>query len=355
MSIILSSRELAKLAGVSHVTVCRAFRNDPSISDATRSRILKLAKEHGYQPNPIFTQQRRKTTPGTSVKRGKGNLAFVHNNGCPGNTSHSWNDIPYFKPILDGLKQQASEYGFSLNEFYVGPLSGGLSTKRFNSIIRARGILGVVAAPPQNPEDYEGINWQQLIAVTLTHSEQPPNLPRIAYNNLHRVNTCLQGLHELGYRRIGLCAPEMYDRQNLNVWSGGMMVHHHRTQSRIRQPLFTYPCPHIQDVASDFLRWVREQQPDALLCIDRAVREILESNRFHCPEDIGLAHSAVDQDVADWTGYKIDRTVLGNVTLDLLMTRMMRNEFGLPETRSETLLRGEWVLGTTTQTRTPSG
>ena len=49
----LTSKDLAKLAGVSSATVSRAFSADSRISGATRERIRSMAQEHGYQPNAI--------------------------------------------------------------------------------------------------------------------------------------------------------------------------------------------------------------------------------------------------------------------------------------------------------------
>lgn len=49
----ITSKELAKLAGVSSATISRAFSPDSRIGDATRTRILAAAREHGYQPNAI--------------------------------------------------------------------------------------------------------------------------------------------------------------------------------------------------------------------------------------------------------------------------------------------------------------
>jgi len=49
----ITSKQLAKLAGVSSATISRAFTSDSRISTATRSRILSIAQEHDYQPNAI--------------------------------------------------------------------------------------------------------------------------------------------------------------------------------------------------------------------------------------------------------------------------------------------------------------
>lgn len=49
----ITSKELAKLAGVSSATISRAFSGDSRISVETRTRILSIAQEHDYQPNAL--------------------------------------------------------------------------------------------------------------------------------------------------------------------------------------------------------------------------------------------------------------------------------------------------------------
>ena len=48
-------RDLAQKAGVSHVTISRALRNDPSISTARRAEVKKLAAAMGYRPDPSLS------------------------------------------------------------------------------------------------------------------------------------------------------------------------------------------------------------------------------------------------------------------------------------------------------------
>ena len=42
--------DIAKMAGVSKASVSLALNEKPGISDQTRTKIIKIAKEHGYQP-----------------------------------------------------------------------------------------------------------------------------------------------------------------------------------------------------------------------------------------------------------------------------------------------------------------
>jgi len=49
----ITSKQIAKLAGVSSSTISRAFSGDTRISEPTRKRIMSLADEHDYRPNAI--------------------------------------------------------------------------------------------------------------------------------------------------------------------------------------------------------------------------------------------------------------------------------------------------------------
>jgi DNA-binding LacI/PurR family transcriptional regulator len=49
----ITSKELAKLVGVSSATISRAFSTTARISEDTRVRVLAMAQKYGYQPNAI--------------------------------------------------------------------------------------------------------------------------------------------------------------------------------------------------------------------------------------------------------------------------------------------------------------
>lgn len=50
---MVTSRDVAKLAGVSQPTVSRALRDDPRLSDATKQAVREAAAALGYSPNAI--------------------------------------------------------------------------------------------------------------------------------------------------------------------------------------------------------------------------------------------------------------------------------------------------------------
>ena len=60
----ITSKELAKLIGVSSATISPAFSMNARISEQTRARVLAIAQQHGYQPNAIArTLNNRRSSP----------------------------------------------------------------------------------------------------------------------------------------------------------------------------------------------------------------------------------------------------------------------------------------------------
>jgi LacI family transcriptional regulator len=51
LQMVVTSRDVARLAGVSQPTVSRALRNDPRVSEATKSRVRESAQLLGYVPS----------------------------------------------------------------------------------------------------------------------------------------------------------------------------------------------------------------------------------------------------------------------------------------------------------------
>src|SRR5690348_10717978 len=47
----MNLEEVARLAGVSRSTVSRVVNEDSRVSDAVRSRVLAIIREHDYHPN----------------------------------------------------------------------------------------------------------------------------------------------------------------------------------------------------------------------------------------------------------------------------------------------------------------
>lgn len=95
---IPSAHDVARLAGVSQAAVSRAFNPDTSISDTTRAKVLRAAKELGYRPNLLAR----------SLITGRSGIIGV----VIGNPRN-----PFFLEALDALSKRLSQVGRHLLVF----------------------------------------------------------------------------------------------------------------------------------------------------------------------------------------------------------------------------------------------
>ena len=68
--------EVARAAKVAKATVSYALRQHPKIPAATRDRILRIATDLGYRPNPRVSSLMAQVRQGDSLARGE-RIAFV--------------------------------------------------------------------------------------------------------------------------------------------------------------------------------------------------------------------------------------------------------------------------------------
>lgn len=92
---MVTSKDVAKLAGVSHTTVSRAFRGDSKIKQETYDRIMKIADDLGYVPNQIASSLRQKKTK---------TVGFI--------ISHGFN--PLFLEITHSIETELARHGYRL-------------------------------------------------------------------------------------------------------------------------------------------------------------------------------------------------------------------------------------------------
>ncbi len=108
-----SLADLAKLAGVSPSTVSRALAGNTLISAATRERLVRLAREHGFQPNPMARGLRLGRTKAIAVV-----LPLGHETGQPLSD-------PFFITLLGHLADALTDRGYDLLLSRVIPANDG--------------------------------------------------------------------------------------------------------------------------------------------------------------------------------------------------------------------------------------
>ncbi|MCX8090186.1 MAG: LacI family transcriptional regulator [Verrucomicrobiae bacterium] len=345
---------VAKAAGVHGTTVGRALRNHPGIPPETRERIRKIAEQMGYRPNPLvsiyqaYVRGRRKPPY-------QANIAWIDDQ----ESGRDWLEKPWLRGYLRGAERRAQELGYRIERVRLEEFvefQPDVNVQRFCRILEARGIFGAILPLLRHPSLSTGLWTTAVVEIGryeawLTHARQRRYPPRtwnaVLANSFMNVQTAFLALLQRGYQRPGLLVSAWYDRAEGLVPRGAFLAEQWELPpSRRVPPLF------FEDLEAAAERqlpaWLRRWSPDAVICADSRVRGVLERLGYHVPQDLGLAHLNVAEDVKGWSGIDEQHEFIGAAAVDMVVAQLEHNERGLPANPRSVLIDGRWVDGETT-------
>ena len=193
--------DVARLAGVSRMTVSNALNNSGRVSDGTRQRVLKAAEELGYVAN--FAAR--------SLKGGRTNVLGMVVSDV---------SSPYFAEIVRGASAGSRRDDRELlisaspadnparEQARVSLLSGGLSG-------------GLLIVLPRSPSDYlRTLEKSRVPVVLINHRHDDTHLPTVSAENYHGARAATRHLAELGHRRVAFISGDPLSGQSLERLRG---------------------------------------------------------------------------------------------------------------------------------------
>jgi DNA-binding LacI/PurR family transcriptional regulator len=208
------SRDVAKLAGVSRTTVSFVLNNVPGmrISEETRRRVLKAAKELDYHPD---ASARRLVTGKTQilayVERQTPELAFAD---------------AFMPQALRGVHDAASTYNY---EVLFAPIPIGVDNGRFSRLLRGRHVDGIILSGPRSDDEelQELIENESLIVV---QGQWPDDsVASVDVDNVGAARMATEHLINLDHSSIGMIvhAPETFiaGRSRLQGYQAALEKH----------------------------------------------------------------------------------------------------------------------------------
>ncbi|MDD5349435.1 MAG: LacI family DNA-binding transcriptional regulator [Chthoniobacteraceae bacterium] len=333
-------RQLAALAGVSRTTVSLALRNHPSISEATQSRILKLAKEQGYTPDPLVSSlmnQLRTSRKSRLVEK----IAFI--TSWP--TRDGWLDAEFNQCAYRGACARAAKQGYEIE--VVWGKEPGLTSSRLTKILYTRAIRGIIIAPLLRSKGHLSLDWKYFAAVTISNTLVKPALYRASHSHYQGMSLGLRRLKQLGFKRVGFANLLDQDERVNHGWLAGYLVYQHGQSSRNRIPTFLTK----KWVRSDFALWLKENRPDAIISNSEEALELIQEIGYRVPDDV--AYASLDRWEGERTPAGIDQLpeMTGAAAVDLVISLLQNNEFGLPRSPKTVNLEGVWCDGWTVNNR----
>jgi len=334
---IHSVRELAKVLGLSHTTVSDALRGSPRVKQATREKVLNAAKEHGYQYNPLagaLMSQMRRSRADTF----RGVIAVVDLESFK---QRSEVFERYHREVMEGAAHAARKMGFKVEFFALG--SEGISVDRLNSILISRGIRGILILPAGSSPELSVLDWDHFSGVYTDYIIEHPAIDSVCSNHFRSMFLVLNKLKDLGYKRPGLVMHLDHDKRLLHRWEAAFRIYReYYSYFENIEPLI------LKDFQEDdFRKWFSDHQPDVILCHRTRVLRWMSTIGAKVPETHGFCCLNVKMSSVPVAGLDLQPTIIGERAMELLVSQIYSNKYGIPETASNTTIPSAWVDGPT--------
>ncbi len=182
---MVSLKDISARCGVSVATVSKALNDHKDVSEATKQKLLQVAKEMGYFPN---LQARALKTNRTY------NLGVMFLDAADSGLTHE-----FFARILNSFKTEAEKSGYDITF-----INKNLGTRRMTTYehCKYRNVDGVLIACTDftDPDVYEVVNGD-IPVVTIDHMFDCTTA--VLSDNVDGIRQLVDYVYQKGHRRIG--------------------------------------------------------------------------------------------------------------------------------------------------------
>lgn len=331
-------KDIARLSGVSLMTVSRVLRGARNVSEHTRGRVLKAAEQLEYRPDPHLMRLMQ-WVRGKKEKRVQAVIAVIREDvPADGLLNATYQYVP-----VEDIRRRAHGHGYAVEEFFLG--REGLTPQRLQKILHSRGIEGLIVSPQSVQLPCSRLDYSPFAAVTFGNAMSSPALHMTAGNMTLGIQMAAAQLQQRGYQRIGVAVTKWIVTRSQFGYSGGLFHWQQGLPEENRVPLLLFPENDIRRGFGVFAAWMRAQKPDAVISFDTHVPGWLKRLGLRVPEDIGFV-------VHDWTphmkgfaGIYQQRNHLAAAAVDLVVTQISQHERGVPEVPRQIMIAPRWEEG----------
>jgi DNA-binding LacI/PurR family transcriptional regulator len=179
--------DVAEKAGVSKTAVSFAFNNPDRLNTATANRILDIAHELGYRPDPVARMLTQRKTGAIGVLTPQ-DLSVIFTN-------------PFFGSFSAGIAGVAEEHGYGLH--FISPLHGSLSRAIHRATVDGVVAIGLTDDHPEIDEI-----GRAGLPMVLVDSNTSGELASVDVDDEGGARLAARHLLELGHRDIAILAIE---------------------------------------------------------------------------------------------------------------------------------------------------
>jgi LacI family transcriptional regulator len=328
-------KDIAAKIGVSKNAVSLALRESPRVSPRLRQRVMRVAEEMGYAPDP-FLQRLAEYRNTAAALKSHGVIAWLNHWDKPerlrGYKEHD-------KCWL-GAKEAAKRLGYRLEEF-IWPVD--CSGKCAEQMLVDRGVLGLLIPPHMPTVALDDFDWRKFSVIRFGMSVQNPDSNLVTSDHHRSVMMAVKKMHDYGYKRIGMILNAAHDRSmGGNYWGGFLCA-----QRLLKLDPLIPPMTHDLQFKRVLDEWMKRYQPDAIFNHFIEVPAYLGELGYRIPQDVAMAgSSALDIPGVD-TGITQHSKAIGRIAAEMLIKQISLNERGVPDAPCRILVESRWQDGKT--------
>jgi DNA-binding LacI/PurR family transcriptional regulator len=335
-------RDIASIAGLSHVAVSLALRGHRSIPAETRERIEEIAKKIGYRPDPAL-QALMVYRRGAKPSHYQGTLAWINNyQSNPDNLKRS------FPNYFLGAQERCAELGYQLEEFRLADLDMNFS--RLSKVLRARNIQGLLFAPQEGGQRHitrANFDWENFSLLAFGFSLMRPKLDVVTNAQFRSTRLAVRKLRSLGYRRIGFVIESRFNERNDQNFLAGFFIEQRRFLPSECVPIHLISQKSVAEREQGFRKWFLSQSPDVVLSVSGGIPDFFHTLSSAERKECGLALMDLPDNNTELSGISQNNWIIGRVAVDTLVAKIHANERGIPTIPRRILIEGKWMIGTT--------
>ena len=330
----VTMRDVAAAAGVHQTTVSLALANDRRLPAATRQRVARIASKLGYRPHPLLSVLGATRRSGRHWETGS-TLAFVMPADSPGEAHGEY---------LSAVRQTAWTQGYGVAPFIVGV--AGLTPKRLSGVLKARRIQGALIAPfPAAHGSLQGIDWEDFCAVSIEHTLDFPMLDRVANDAYGGMRLAMRRCRERGLRRVGLLLSANGHARTEEANGAAYWI-----EQKTGGHFAAVPPLYLERWDGGAVRrWLRGHGLEAVVTSGTFIdplRDLLPREGMRVPEDISLVSINTSRN-GEISGIYQNIEARSALAARLLIDKINRNDYGIPDFRQTVLTLGSWLEGFT--------
>lgn len=329
-----SIRQIADAMGLSKATVANSLNGSDTVAAATLASVREMAAKMGYRHNPMvgaFMSAMRRSQRSAF----QGVIAIVEILE-PERPQHG----PFHRELHKGCEARAGELGFKTEFYQLTPTK--LTPERLSSILKARGIRGLILLPTWRPPEFSRFDWSSITGVYADYITSEPVLNAVCCDHYRSIFDLLRRLESRGYRRPGLVLEKGRDeRVHLRV-SAALRTFPTAARRKPVNPLF---APELD--AGTFARWLKRERPDVVLGHDPEILDWIEALGLGVPDDLGFVALNLAKVKKPCAALNLHADQIGRCSVEILIGQIQRQAWGMPRFPTTTTLIGEFVDGET--------